>query len=79
MKANETDRRHAGIEGGLYRGMSNYIRTDFCEVARPWRLAMESIDLQSMPLDELWALHETICLILARKARSGKTLTRTAT
>ena len=28
---------------------------------------MESIDLQSMSLDELWALHETICLILARK------------
>jgi DNA-binding protein H-NS len=33
---------------------------------------MESIDLQSMPLDELWALHETICLILARKLEAEK-------
>jgi DNA-binding protein H-NS len=33
---------------------------------------MESIDLQSMPLDELWALHETICLILARKLKAEK-------
>ena len=33
---------------------------------------MESIDLQSMSLDELWALHETICLILARKLEAEK-------
>jgi len=43
-----------------------------CEVARLWRLAMEGIDLQSMPLDELWALHETICSILARKLEAEK-------
>ena len=30
------------------------------------------IDLQSMSLDELWALHETICLILARKLEAEK-------
>jgi len=30
------------------------------------------IDLQSMSLDELWALHETICLILARKLETEK-------
>src|SRR5260370_12046712 len=33
---------------------------------------MESIDLQSMSLDELWALHETICLILTRKLEAEK-------
>ena len=33
---------------------------------------MEGIDLKSMPLDELWALHETICLILARKLEAEK-------
>ena len=33
---------------------------------------MESIDLQSMSLDELWALHETICLILAKKLEAEK-------
>ena len=33
---------------------------------------MEGIDLQSMPLDELWALHETICSILARKLEAEK-------
>src|SRR6266404_5564411 len=38
----------------------------------PWRLAMEGIDLKSMPLDELWALHETICSILARKLEAEK-------
>jgi DNA-binding protein H-NS len=37
-----------------------------------WRLAMEGIDLKSMPLDELWALHETICSILARKLEAEK-------
>src|SRR5258708_24778318 len=38
----------------------------------PRRLAMEGIDLKSMPLDELWALHETICSILARKLEAEK-------
>src|SRR5467141_3242517 len=38
----------------------------------PWRPAMEGIDLKSMPLDELWALHETICSILARKLEAEK-------
>ena len=33
---------------------------------------MEGIDLKSMPLDELWALHETICSILARKLEAEK-------
>jgi DNA-binding protein H-NS len=33
---------------------------------------MEGIDLKSIPLDELWALHETICLILARKLEAEK-------
>ena len=33
---------------------------------------MEGIDLESMPLDELWALHETICSILARKLEAEK-------
>ena len=33
---------------------------------------MEGIDLESMPLDELWALHETICLILTRKLEAEK-------
>jgi DNA-binding protein H-NS len=33
---------------------------------------MEGIDLKSMPLDELWALHETICAILARKLEAEK-------
>jgi len=33
---------------------------------------MEGIDLNSMPLDELWALHETICSILARKLEAEK-------
>ena len=33
---------------------------------------MEGIDLQSMPLDELWALHETICSVLARKLEAEK-------
>jgi DNA-binding protein H-NS len=52
--------------------MSNFISVEFFAVARPWRLAMESVDLQSMSLDELWALHETICLILARKLEAEK-------
>ena len=33
---------------------------------------MEGIDLKSMPLDELWALHETICSMLARKLEAEK-------
>jgi hypothetical protein len=33
---------------------------------------MEGIDLKSMPPDELWALHETICSILARKLEAEK-------
>ena len=33
---------------------------------------MEGIDLKSIPLDELWALHETICSILARKLEAEK-------
>jgi DNA-binding protein H-NS len=33
---------------------------------------MEGIDLKSMPLDELWALHETIRSILARKLEAEK-------
>jgi DNA-binding protein H-NS len=33
---------------------------------------MESIDLQSMSLDELRALHETICSVLARKLEAEK-------
>ncbi len=33
---------------------------------------MESIDLQSMSLDDLWALHETICSVLARKLEAEK-------
>ena len=33
---------------------------------------MEGIDLKSMPLEELWALHETICSILARKLEAEK-------
>jgi DNA-binding protein H-NS len=33
---------------------------------------MEGIDLQSIPLDELWALHETICSVLARKLEAEK-------
>jgi hypothetical protein len=33
---------------------------------------MESIDLQSMSLDELWALDETICAVLARKLEAEK-------
>jgi DNA-binding protein H-NS len=33
---------------------------------------MEDIDLQSMPLDELWALHETIGSVLARKLEAEK-------
>src|SRR5437667_7163231 len=33
---------------------------------------MESIDLKSMPLDELWPLHETICAVLARKLEAEK-------
>jgi hypothetical protein len=33
---------------------------------------MEGIDLKSMPLGELWALHETICSILARKLEAEK-------
>src|SRR6266403_3914890 len=33
---------------------------------------MEGIDLESMPLDELWALHETICAVLARKLEAEK-------
>src|SRR5258708_10516199 len=52
--------------------MSDFISVEFFAVARPWRLAMESIDLQSMSLDELWALHETICLVLARKLETEK-------
>jgi DNA-binding protein H-NS len=30
------------------------------------------IDLKSMSLDELWALHETICSVLARKLEAEK-------
>src|SRR5260370_42374842 len=41
-----------------------------CRATR--RLAMEGIDVKSMPLDELWALHETICSILARKLEAEK-------
>ena len=52
--------------------MRDFISVEIFAVARPWRLAMESIDLQSMSLDELWALHETICLILARKLEAEK-------
>ena|SRR5947207_15724192 len=33
---------------------------------------MESIDLQSMSLGELWALDETICSVLARKLEAEK-------
>src|SRR5258705_6764171 len=33
---------------------------------------MEGIDLKSMPLDELWALHEMICSVLARKLEAEK-------
>ena len=33
---------------------------------------MKAIDLESMPLDELWALHETICSVLARKLKAEK-------
>jgi DNA-binding protein H-NS len=33
---------------------------------------MENIDLQSMPLEELWALHETVCAVLARKLEAEK-------
>jgi len=33
---------------------------------------MEGIDLKSMPLDELWALHEAICSVLARKLEAEK-------
>jgi DNA-binding protein H-NS len=33
---------------------------------------MESIDLQSMMLEELWALHETICAVLVRKLEAEK-------
>jgi len=33
---------------------------------------MKRIDLESMPLDELWALHETICSVLARKLEAEK-------
>ena len=33
---------------------------------------MKGIDLESMPLDELWALHETICSVLARKLEAEK-------
>src|SRR5438128_10326666 len=33
---------------------------------------MEGIDLKSMPLDKLWALHETICSVLARKLEAEK-------
>jgi DNA-binding protein H-NS len=33
---------------------------------------MEGIDLQSMSLDELWALHEIICSVLARKLEAEK-------
>ena len=33
---------------------------------------MEGIDLKSMPLDELWALHETICSVLPRKLEAEK-------
>jgi DNA-binding protein H-NS len=33
---------------------------------------MEGIDLKSMPLDELWALHETIRSILAGKLEAEK-------
>jgi len=35
---------------------------------------MKGIDLESMPLDELWALHETICSVLARKLEAEKRL-----
>ena len=62
-------RDHAGT--ALFCGMSNFISVEIFAVARPWRLAMD-IDLQSMSLDELWALHETICLILARKLEAEK-------
>ena len=34
---------------------------------------MESIDYNQMPLDELWALHETICSVLARKLAERST------
>ena len=33
---------------------------------------MENIDLQSMPLDELWALHQTVCSVLVRKLEAEK-------
>jgi len=33
---------------------------------------MKAIDLESMPLDELWALHEAISSILARKLEAEK-------
>src|SRR5260370_29541940 len=52
--------------------MRDFISVEIFAVARPWRLAMESIDLQSMSLDELWASHEMICLILARKLEAEK-------
>ena|SRR5258707_12610640 len=33
---------------------------------------MEGIDFQSMSINELWALHETICSVLARKLEAEK-------
>src|SRR5437763_16509477 len=57
----------------LFCGMSNYISEEtFAEVACSLEACDGSIDLQSMSLDELWALHETICLILARKLEAEK-------
>jgi DNA-binding protein H-NS len=35
-------------------------------------MVVRGIDLKSMPLDELWALHETICSVLARKLEAQK-------
>jgi DNA-binding protein H-NS len=35
-------------------------------------IVVRDIDLKSMPLDELWALHETICSVLARKLEAQK-------
>jgi DNA-binding protein H-NS len=33
---------------------------------------MKGIDLESMSLDELWALHETNCSVLARRLEAEK-------
>src|SRR5258705_6232824 len=51
-------RHDSDQDGATYRGWQGI---HGCELGMRWRLAMESIDLQSMSLDELWALHETIC------------------